>query len=102
VNLTELLDQLDVRHNPDRMGEQSIRCPFPDHDDRTASARLNLDKGLVYCHGCGSTGDVIGLLAKVNGISIAQARELAGEQYVNIGPRKRRGGYRFKMKRRAW
>lgn len=101
MTLAELLESLQVAFNADREGEQPIRCPFPDHDDRRASASLNLGKGLVYCHGCGATGDVIGLLAKVNGLTIAQAYELAGG---DMKPQKARGrGFRFKLKRkRSW
>jgi DNA primase len=99
MTLSDLLDSLDIRHNADKLGEQSIRCPFPDHDDRHASARVNLDKGLVYCHGCGSTADVIGLFAKTTGLTIPQARAQIGD-CVHVPPRKRRGGFRFSLKRR--
>lgn len=100
MTLAELLESLDIRFNPDRDGEQSIRCPFPDHDDRHASARLNLGKGLVCCHGCGCSGDVVGVLAKVNGLTISQAYELAGG---GMKPQRRKGkGFRFKLRKRAW
>lgn len=100
MTLAELLESLDVAFNSDREGEQSIRCCFPDHDDRHASGRLNLGKGVVFCHTCGQGADVIGLLAKVNGITISQAYELAGG---GMKPQRRKGkGFRFKLRRRAW
>lgn len=100
MTLSELLEVLGIQHNPDRDADQPIRCPFPEHDDRHASASVNLGKGLVYCHGCGSYGDLVGVLAKVNGITLAQAREQVGQQAVEAPARKRRGGYKFKLRRR--
>lgn len=34
--------------------EWNCLCPF--HEDRTPSFRVNIDKGLFYCHGCGKGG----------------------------------------------
>ena len=40
-------------------------CPF--HDDRHPSMKLN--ERYFYCFGCGATGDVIDLVAKLFGLS---------------------------------
>ena len=49
---------------PIRQGSM-IRCPF--HADRTPSMKLNED--YFYCFGCGATGDVIDLVAKLFNLS---------------------------------
>ena len=41
-------------------------CPF--HDDRHPSMKLN--ERCFYCFGCGATGDVIDLVAKLFGLSL--------------------------------
>lgn len=42
-----------------------VCCPF--HDDRTPSMKLNED--YFYCFGCGATGDVIDLVARLFNLS---------------------------------
>ena len=42
-----------------------VCCPF--HNDRTPSTKLNED--YFYCFGCGATGDVIDLVAKLFNLS---------------------------------
>ena len=42
-----------------------VCCPF--HNDRTPSMKLNED--YFYCFGCGATGDVIDLVAKLFNLS---------------------------------
>lgn len=49
---------------PIRQGSM-IRCPF--HADRTPSMKLNED--YFYCFGCGASGDVIDLAARLFGLS---------------------------------
>ena len=44
-------------------------CPF--HDDRHPSMKLN--ERYFYCFGCGATGDVIDLVAKLLGLSSYEA-----------------------------
>lgn len=36
--------------------ERSFNCPDPDHEDRNASASVNVAKGVWVCYGCGKTG----------------------------------------------
>lgn len=38
--------------------ERTFKCPV--HDDRVASARVNVEKGVWYCHACGAKGKVGG------------------------------------------
>ena len=57
------------------------RCPF--HEDHTPSMKLN--DTYYYCFGCGATGDVIDLTARLFDLSCLQAvRKLA--QDFGLGP----------------
>ena len=59
------------------------RCPF--HEDHTPSMKLN--DAYYYCFGCGATGDVIDLTARIFDLSSLQAaRKLA--QDFGLGPDK--------------
>ena len=59
------------------------RCPF--HEDHTPSMKLN--DAYYYCFGCGATGDVIDLTARLFDLSSLQAaRKLA--QDFSLGPDK--------------
>lgn len=54
-----------------------VCCPF--HNDRTPSMKLNED--YFYCFGCGATGDVIDLVAKLfNLTSLQAAKKLAADR----------------------
>ena len=70
-----------------------VCCPF--HDDRTPSMKLNED--YFYCFGCGASGDVIDLAAKLfNLSSYDAAKKLAAdfgitEQKPSILARLQRG-----------
>ena len=53
-----------------------VCCPF--HNDRTPSMKLNED--YFYCFGCGATGDVIDLAARLFGLSSSDAvKKLAAD-----------------------
>lgn len=54
---------------PDRRG--MVCCPF--HSDNTPSMKLN--DNYYYCFGCGATGDVVDLTAKLFGLNPRQAAE---------------------------
>ena len=63
-----------VRQAAEHYGLQVSRngmtcCPF--HDDRHPSMKLN--ERYFYCFGCGATGDVIDLVAKLFGLSSYEA-----------------------------
>ena len=59
----------------DRKG--MARCPF--HDDRHPSMKLNED--YFYCFGCGASGDVIALTAKLTGLSPGEAARRLTEDF---------------------
>ena len=60
-----------------------VSCPF--HDDRHPSMKLNED--YFYCFGCGASGDVIDLVAKLFKLSCLEAAEKLAEDF-GIGPDK--------------
>lgn len=51
----------------------SVRCPF--HEDRHASASVNLVKGLFVCHACDMRGDSIELVMEQEGLTFGKALE---------------------------
>ena len=61
---------------PIRQGSM-IRCPF--HADRTPSMKLNED--YFYCFGCGATGDVIDLVARLFHLPPAEAAKRLAEDF---------------------
>ena len=52
-------------------------CPF--HDDKHPSMKLNED--YFYCFGCGATGDVIGLTARLYNLSPKEAAEKLAQDF---------------------
>lgn len=63
-----IMSRLEKVKGPDRQGEYTSLCPFPDHKDTNPSFSVNFDKGVYKCFGCGSGGP-ISRLAMVLGIA---------------------------------
>ena len=61
VSVKEAAEYYGLEVNRDNM----VCCPF--HNDRTPSMKLNED--YFYCFGCGATGDVIDLVARLFNLS---------------------------------
>jgi DNA primase len=59
-----------------------VRCPLPDHEDRTPSCSMTQRDGvwLVCCHGCGFSGDGVDLLATLDGMSTSQWLRLRAQR----------------------
>ena len=60
-----------------------VCCPF--HNDRHPSTKLN--ERYFYCFGCGATGDVIDLVARLFGLSSYEAAQKLAQDF-GIGPDK--------------
>jgi len=82
---------------PGGVGWKSMRCPFPEHNDRNASARVNLELGGFRCLACGVSGDAIKIIREREGMSFGQAvvfaREVLGASVETVprsihGPKK--------------
>ena len=54
-----------------------VCCPF--HDDRHPSMKLN--ERYFYCFGCGATGDVIDLVARLFGLSSFEAAQKLAQDF---------------------
>jgi hypothetical protein len=58
-------------------GQLKMRCPFPDHEDRTASFSVNFDRNVFSCQACGRNGGIYRFIAEYEGVSHAEARRIA-------------------------
>lgn len=56
-----------VREGLEYSETKLIKCPFPDHDDSTASFKI-YDGLSFYCFGCGRGGDVINFIEYYKGV----------------------------------
>jgi hypothetical protein len=52
------------------------RCPF--HGDKTPSFSVSEEKGLFHCFGCGTSGDVIAFVMKLDGLTFPEAKRVLG------------------------
>ena len=83
VNLFETVKQsIPVKEAAQRYGIEVKRggmacCPF--HDDKHPSMKLNED--YFYCFGCGATGDVIELTARLYNLSPKEAAEKLAQDF---------------------
>ena len=59
-------------------------CPF--HNEKTASYKIDIHTGLSYCFGCGHKGDIIADYAKLNDLSLLDAKK----ELLNIAPREKK------------
>ena len=83
ANVFETVKQsITIREATERYGIEVGRnsmacCPF--HDDKNPSMKLNKD--YFYCFGCGATGDVIGLTARLYNLSPKEAAEKLAQDF---------------------
>ena len=70
-NIVDLIGQYtQLRgHGANFMG----RCPFPDHNDKTASFSVSEDKQLFNCFGCKKSGNIFKFLQLYNGLAFREA-----------------------------
>ena len=62
VPIIDLADRLCGPGGLRRVGKEwAARCPLPDHEDRSPSFTVNLEKNVFFCHGCLRGGDVVEL-----------------------------------------
>ena len=58
-----------------RWGEQDVLCCV--HGERQASMRVNVEKGLFFCHACQAKGTVIDLIRAMESCTRQEAEERA-------------------------
>ena len=54
-------------------GQKKGLCPF--HDEKSPSFNVNTSKGFFHCFGCGTGGDVIAFIMKLDHLSFTEAIE---------------------------
>lgn len=89
VPIEGVLDKYGVEYRGDKDGNQQVRCPF--HNDRRASASVNLGEGVFNCFTCHVQGDAIELLMAQEGLEFKDAKRTAEELAQSYGSPERRG-----------
>lgn len=56
------------------------RCPFPDHQEKTASFSVSDTKQVYHCFGCKKSGNIFRFLQDYNGMSFPEALEYLAEK----------------------
>src|SRR4051812_12788467 len=54
-------------------------CPF--HDERTPSFSVDGERGFYHCFGCGESGDSIGFVEAIEGLTFSEALESLADRY---------------------
>jgi len=82
ISIRELVSRY-VALKPSGKGTWKGLCPF--HQEKTPSFQVSEAKGLCYCFGCRSGGDIFAFLQKIEGIEFREALErLAQEAGVEL------------------
>ena len=93
MTLFELVKQkISVSDAAEHYGLQVNRngmCSCPFHEDQHPSMKLN--ERYFYCFGCGATGDVIDLVARLFGLNSYEAAQKLAQDF-GIDPDKPPGG----------
>ncbi len=56
------------------------RCPFPDHQEKTASFSVSDVKQVYHCFGCKKSGNIISFLRDYNGMNFPEALEYLADR----------------------
>ena len=56
------------------------RCPFPDHQEKTASFSVSDAKQVYHCFGCKKSGNIISFLRDYNGMNFPEALEYLADR----------------------
>ncbi|MET0413892.1 MAG: DNA primase [Polyangiaceae bacterium] len=72
----------------ERRGQSHVGlCPF--HKEKSPSFHVNIERGFFYCFGCKATGNVIGFVQQLDGLTFPEAvrviAERAGIEIVETG-----------------
>ena len=77
VSIEEIISA-HVALRPAGAGRVKGLCPF--HDEKTPSFSVNPTNGYYHCFGCGESGDAIGFVRKMEGLSFPEAIERLASQ----------------------
>lgn len=77
-NVVEIISQYTTLKSSGRghMG----RCPFPDHQEKTASFSVSEAKQVYHCFGCKKSGNVVSFLRDYNGMNFPEAIEYLADR----------------------
>lgn len=75
VNITDALE----RYTKRRLDKGKCLCPL--HNEKTPSFFINESKGVFYCQGCATGGDVITLVMKYLNINFVEAINILDRDY---------------------
>ena len=90
-SLEDYLNSIGARLPRTSAGWRAMRCPF--HEDKNASAGINIDEGQFKCHACEVHGDVYNLIMYKEGINYIEAVKFAekispnGDANLRIKPK---------------
>ncbi len=56
------------------------RCPFPDHQEKTASFSMSETKQVYHCFGCKKSGNIFTFLRDYNGMNFPEALEYLADR----------------------
>lgn len=78
-NVVEIISQY-TQLKPSGHGYMG-RCPFPDHQEKTASFSVSESKQVYHCFGCKKSGNVYSFLRDYNGMNFVEALEYLADRY---------------------
>lgn len=79
MGIVEYLEAAGVTVRWARGGWQPVKCPY--HEDRTASASVNVDKDRFHCFACDISEDLVGLMRKDRGVGYVEAVAQAAKEF---------------------
>ncbi|MBC7754852.1 MAG: DNA primase [Moraxellaceae bacterium] len=62
------------------------RCPFPDHQEKTASFSMSEAKQVYHCFGCKKSGNIFTFLRDYNGMNFPEALEYLADRHGIVIP----------------
>ncbi|MFN3455516.1 MAG: DNA primase [Pseudobdellovibrio sp.] len=77
-NVVDIISQY-TQLKPSGRGHMG-RCPFPDHQEKTASFSVSEAKQVYHCFGCKKSGNVITFLRDYNGMNFPEALEYLADR----------------------
>lgn len=83
AELVAVFDKYDLPEP--RHGEHPMKCPV--HEDSIASASVNREKGMWYCHACGAGGGAVSLVVALESVDFPEARRIVNGLVGGSTPR---------------
>ena len=83
IDVEHMLEALELENIERGFTEIRFSCPFPNHEhgDKNASAYMNIETAVFFCHGCKEKGDASYFVSRVLGISRLEAARMLREAY---------------------